>query len=123
MAIPSLASGIDHELAEHQNTLVRLADGLRKIMANKMIAKDAQADRILNRILQSRDAVEIDRHMDDLLVRVGEIIAERTGDASELKHLGALTGPRGSAMTKRARQSSQNTGKDLSMPARTFMKL
>ena len=60
----------------------------------------------------------------DLLVRVGEIIAERTGDTSELKHLSTLTGPRSrSAMTKRSQQSSRHNGDSPSIPVRTFMKL
>lgn len=124
MAIPSFADGADHDLEEHQHKLNRFAQGLRQIMANRLIARDAKADKILNRILQSRDAVEIDKHMDDLLVRVGEIIAERTGDTSELSRLSALTGPRSrSSMVKRVQQSSQQNGNGASRPARTFMKL
>ena len=80
--------------------------------------------KILDRILHSRDPLEINTHMDELLLRVGEIIAKTTGDMSEMSHLSGLTGSRRqSAILKRAQQSSQLAGQDSPLPPRTFLKL
>lgn len=110
----------DPALDNHRDTLRAFVSIIRDIAAHPLIHSDAYAQRIIHSIAKCTTPIEADELMDKLLVRVGEIIAARTGDNSELHHLMALTGARRRAPMN---MHSHRPVEDDALPSRTFMKL
>lgn len=115
---------LDAALAEHVNTLRAFAHVLQQIAESELIRTDPYAQRIISSVAICSTPMEADELMDKLLVRVGELIAARTGDNSELHHLMALTGARRRMpMNIYANRSVDSDAGDDILPSRTFMKL
>ena len=120
----AIAAAPDLQLAEHANKLRALAHALGEISSAPWVSSDSAAHAILREIAQSRTPVDVDAHMDRLMIRIGQLIAERTGDNSELHRLAALTGPRARLrLFSHAHVTIETDAHGSSVRPRAFMKL
>ncbi|MBR0988379.1 hypothetical protein [Bradyrhizobium liaoningense] len=75
------------ETREWERVLGELRAQLERICAAPLIASDAEARRIIMAMPHCGDMTEVDALMDQLLIRVGELLSTATGDPSQLTRL------------------------------------
>jgi CRP/FNR family transcriptional regulator, cyclic AMP receptor protein len=75
--------------------LTHLRNYLQQICKSELVASDEEAQRIIISMVHCRDMTEVDAQMDRLLVRIGEVLAARTGDKTEFDRLVNLARARG----------------------------
>jgi hypothetical protein len=104
--------------------LRQLAGALQEILRTDLVRSDREAQRIIFEMIYCRDLAQVDAQMDLLALRVGRLLAEKTGDASAATRMQLLTGARGQASlrmtpTRHAALSEQTATR----AARTFLRL
>lgn len=97
---------------------------LRRICDSELVRSDEKAQRIIARMVGPKVSMkEIDAQMDLLTLRVGELLAQKTGDDTQLSHLLA----RGSQRRSLARFSEGGhqalADETAGRPGRTFLRL
>ncbi len=112
------------KISDYAETLRALTNMLREVGANASLRADPDASKLYQRILKSRNPTELDELVDQLMVRVGKLIEERTGDNRELHRLSALTGPRRRLpISNGGYRGDEDDPDDFPAPAKTIMRL
>ena len=86
---------ITAESQQWYSVLTHLRNYIQQICKSELVASDEEAQRIIISMVHCRDMTEVDAQMDRLLVRIGEVLAARTGDKTEFDRLVNLTRARG----------------------------
>jgi len=101
--------------------LTHLRNYLQHICESELVASDEEAQRIIINMVHCRSMIEVNAQMDRLVVRIGEILAARTGDKTELDRLVNLMRARGrAAFASNAKRHNFVAGDEA--PRRTFIR-
>jgi len=104
--------------------LRRLAGALHEILRTDLVRSDREAQRIVFEMIHCRDLAQVDAQMDLLAMRVGRLLAEKTGDASAETRMRLLSGARGQASLRTTpNQHAALAEQTATRAARTFLRL
>jgi hypothetical protein len=110
------------EARQWRNVLTQFRDQLQQICESDLVCSDPEAQRIIIGMVRCHSMTEVDSLMDRLMIRIGELVAARTGDPSELTRLVTQARERGrAALTRHGKQHKFND--DTDRPIRTVVKL
>lgn len=84
-----------------QGVITQFRNLLRQICESELICADLEAQRIIIGTVDCANMTEVDAIMDRLAIRIGELLAARTGDPSELARLVTQARERGRAALAR----------------------
>jgi hypothetical protein len=110
------------EARQWRNVLTQFRDQLQQICESDLVCSDQEAQRIIIGMVRCQNMTEVDAQMDRLVIRIGELLAIRSGDPSELTRLVTQARERGrAALTRHGKQHKFND--DADRPIRTVVKL
>jgi hypothetical protein len=110
------------ESQQWRNVLKQFRDQLQQICDSDLVCSDKEAQRIIIGMVHCRNMTDVDAQMDRLVIRIGELLVAKTGDASELTRLVTQARERGrAALARHGKQHkfSDDAGRSL----RTVVKL
>lgn len=84
-----------------QGVITQFCNLLRQICESELVCADLEAQRIIIGMVHCANMTEVDAIMDRLAIRIGELLAARTGDPSELARLVTQARERGRAALAR----------------------
>jgi hypothetical protein len=112
------------ESQQWRSVLTQFRDQLQQICESDLVSSDEEARRIIIGMVHCQDMTEVDAQMDRLVIRIGELVAERTGDPSELTRLVTQARERGrAALTRHGKQHRFNNDDNAGSSIRTVVKL
>jgi hypothetical protein len=107
-----------------RDVIIQFRDQLQQICESELVSSDKEAQRIIIGMVHCRNMTEVDGQMDRLVIRVGELLAAKTGDPSELTRLVTQARERGrAALARHSKQHTFSAGDQAGRPARTVVKL
>jgi hypothetical protein len=115
---------LDDEARKWHDILTQFRDRLQEIAESKIVRADTEAQRIIIGMVHCRNMVEVDAQMDRLAMRVGELLAAKTGDATELTRLISPTRANGrAALARHSKQHNFEPDDENGRPIRWVTKL
>ena len=112
------------ESQQWRNVLTQFRDQLQQICESDLVCSDKEAQHIIIGMIHCQSMMEVDAQMDRLVIRIGELVAERTGDPSELTRLVTQARERGrAALTRHGKQHRFNNDDNAGSSIRTVVKL
>jgi hypothetical protein len=115
---------LDAVSEDWRNVIMQFRDQLQQICESELVCSDKEAQRIIIGMVHCRDMTEVDAQMDRLVIRIGELLAAKTGDPSELTRLVTQARERGrAALTRNSKQHKFSTDDNGGSCARTVVKL
>jgi hypothetical protein len=122
--LPSPES-ISADREKWRDVLTQFRNYLQQICESKIVKSDKQAQQIILNMVHCRDMAEVNSQMDRLMIRVGMLLAAKTGDKKELTRLISQVRERGrGALTRNSKYhafSNENEG-EAEKPARVMIK-
>jgi len=101
--------------------LTHLRNCLQRICESEAVASDKEAQRIIIGMVHCRTMTDVDGQMDRLIIRIGELLAAKTGDATEFTRLVNRTRERGRAAFA-SNSKRHNFATDDEAPRRKFIR-
>jgi hypothetical protein len=99
-------------------------DQLQQICKSELVCSDQEAQRIIVGMVQCRNMTEVDACMDRLMIRIGELLAAKTGDPSELTRLVTQARERGrAALARHSKRHTFSADDEAGRSTRTVVKL
>jgi hypothetical protein len=107
-----------------RNVLAQFRDQLQQICESRLVCSDKEAQRIIIGMVHCQNMTEVDAQMDRLMIRIGELLVAKTGDASELTRLVSQSRERGrAALARHSKQHKFGADDEAGRLIRTVVKL
>jgi hypothetical protein len=112
------------ESQDWRDVLRQFRDQLQQICESELVCSDKEAQRIIVGMVHCGNMMDVDARMDRLMIRIGELLAAKTGDASELTRLVTQARERGrAALTRHSKQHKFGADDQAGPSARMVVKL
>jgi predicted protein tyrosine phosphatase len=112
------------ESRDWRDVIRQFRDQLQQICESELVCSDKEAQRIIIGMVHCQNMMEVDAMMDRLVIRIGELVAARTGDPSEMTRLVTQARERGrAALARHSKQHKFSADDETARFTRTVVKL
>jgi hypothetical protein len=112
------------ESRDWRDVLTQFRDQLQQICESELVSADKEAQHLIIGMVHCGNMMDVDAQMDRLVIRIGELLAAKTGDASELTRLVTQARERGrAALTRHSKQHKFSADDQTGRSARMVVKL
>ncbi len=110
----SVPAPISVESQNWHDVLTQFRDCLQQICESELVCADKRAQKIILGMLHCKNMTDVNAQTDRLMIRVGELLAAKTGDKTELTRLITKARERGRAALTRSSKyhAFRNDGAD-----------
>jgi hypothetical protein len=106
-----------------RDVLNQIRDHLQQICESKIVCADKPAQQIILDMLPCRNMAEVNVQVDRLMIRVGQLLAAKTGDKTEFVRLLTQARERGrAALTRGSKYHKFRDEDEAERPARVLIK-